>query len=129
MLLTYVSLLEIPVYISCVLSYIVEKTSEGLLVIFDHSFVAFFLDHIDNHWLWRQNSSYLARKVAFCRICSTWHFFLCTTCCEYAWKNCKTIIETSVARTALRIQKAEENFLNEEQLLKAFYSVTILVNC
>jgi len=42
MLLTYVSLLEIPVYISCVLSYIVEKTSEGLLVIFDHSFVAFF---------------------------------------------------------------------------------------
>lgn len=38
------------------------------------------------------------------------------------------IIETSIARTALRIQKAEGNFLNEEQLFKTFYSVTILVS-
>lgn len=70
-------------------------------------FIRSFLDHIDNHWLRRQNSSYLAWKVAFCRICATWHFFLCTTCCEYAYKICKNVIEISVAPPAVTIQKAE----------------------
>lgn len=56
MLLLCVYLLEISVYVSHVLSYIVEKncfrqlynlrlTSEGLLVIFDHSFGFFFRSH------------------------------------------------------------------------------------
>lgn len=52
-----------------------------------HILFILFLDYIDNDWLWRQNSPNLAGKIAFRRLCTPRHFFLCTSCREYLCKN------------------------------------------